>query len=237
YYRSDGLAEDKAKAEHWFRRAAQLGLSDAQYALGQVLSQGLTSAKNESEALQWYEQAAAQGHAKARVRANDLRQAGVTPQMAAVPAAPAQPEPAPAPAAQNQTAAVPDAPEPVPPAPPAAKPAAQPAAQPAAPSQPASQTAAQPATQPAAGMAGGFDIWLASEKSAAAAASYLSKAREAHPGLFAQAEGRVASADLGKGGLFYRVLAGGFASRAEARDGCASLHAEAPGTFCVVLSN
>jgi len=211
YFRGEGLNEDKAKAEMWFRRAAELGLADAQYALGQIRRLGLTGTVDESEALNWYQLAAAQGHEKAASEAAELRAAGVTPKAVAPLSPAATPQPAVA------------EPEPAPSAPAAPQVAETPPA------------AEAPANGSTAG-AGGYSLWLRSEREADAAAAVLADIEARHPEIFAEARGAVVSVRLGKGGVFHRVVAEGVASEATAAALCQRLRDAEPGAFCKVLA-
>lgn len=208
YFRGEGLNQDKAKAEMWFRRAAELGLADAQYALGQIRRLGLTGTVDEGEALNWYQLAAAQGHEKAASEAAELRAAGVTPKAVA----PLSPAPAPQPAMTK--------PEPAPAAPQVAE------------TPPAAEAPANGST----GDAGGYSLWLRSEREADAAAAALADIEARHPEIFAEARGAVVSVRLGKGGVFHRVVAEGVASKATAAALCQRLRGAEPGAFCKVLA-
>jgi hypothetical protein len=240
YFRGEGVAEDRGEALRWFRRAGELGLADAQYALGQIIRMGLAGEADEAEALHWYQQALAQGHVKAGTQAQQLRDAGVVAR---------RPAPAAPPAAPPAVAAS-EPPPPKPVAKPVAKPAApepesetvvieapEPAAEPvvAAVPEPKAEVAAAPAMAAAPG--GAYSAWLISFKDAAEARGYLAAAQAKHPALFAAAPGAVSAARPGQGGTFHRVLAGGLASRAAARDFCQRLRAAEPGAFCKVLAN
>ena len=142
-----------------------------------------------------------------------------TPQPVAKPAAPA-PEP------ETPETVVIEAPEP----------AAEPVV--AAVPEPKAEVAAAPAMAAAAAAPGGaYSAWLISFKDAAEARGYLAAAQAKHPALFAAAPGAVSAARPGQGGTFHRVLAGGLASRAAARDFCQRLRAAEPGAFCKVLAN
>lgn len=213
YFRGEGVAKDQDQAAGWFRRAGELGLAAAQYAMGQVTRMGLVPGANEADALGWYEMAAAQGDKKAQAQAGELRQAGVKPRAPRVKTA-------------AQTAA--PAPEPV-----AAKPKPEPVSQPA----PAPAQVAATPTPPGAPAPGPYRIWLISLKDQAEAGRYLRAAQARHPEIFAQAPGAVARSDLGKAGVFHRVVAGGLSSRQAARDLCRRLRAAEPGAFCKVLAN
>ncbi len=100
----------------------------------------------------------------------------------------------------------------------------------------APQVAAVPAgsAQPAA--RDGVRVWLASERDPAAAQAFWSKTRSAYPDLLAQAEPAYAKVDMGKSGVFYRVMAGPLGSRDAARDLCAMMRQKDEDAFCKVLS-
>ncbi|MFQ5773238.1 MAG: tetratricopeptide repeat protein [Kiloniellaceae bacterium] len=259
YFRGEGVAENKVEAERWFRRAAGLGLADAQYALGQIKLLGLNSQVDKGEALNWYQLAAAQGHAKAREQAELLRREGVKPRLAqtlsgaaedaggaleageagagkdqekpTLPPPPAPAQPASGPAAARKPA-LPEAPVIDKPA--AAAPKAEPA-----PTQVARQPQPQAAEKELAGSGGvhggTFRVWFRSEKSEAAAAGAVREIRRKHPNVFAGRRIVVAPADLGQGGVFYRVVAEGLPTAAAARALCQQLRGMDPAAFCKVL--
>lgn len=62
YQEGKGVAQDKPQALYWLRKAANQGYTQAQYALGQILSQKPSSWE---ESLRWLALAAQQGHAQA----------------------------------------------------------------------------------------------------------------------------------------------------------------------------
>jgi hypothetical protein len=220
YFRGEGVAKNQSQATGWFRRAGELGLAPAQYAMGQVIRMGLVAGGTKAEALGWYEMAAAQGDTKAQAQAEDLRQAGVKTRTPEVETAAKQPE------------AGPPAPEPLPPEPLPPEPAViempEPAVQAAVPAEP------KPAAPPPPGR---YRIWLISLKDQVEADRYLQAAQAKHPEIFAAAPGAVARSDLGKAGVFHRVVASGLPSREIARKLCRRLRAEDPGAFCKVLAN
>jgi hypothetical protein len=55
------MAQDYSEAARWYRKAADQGLADAQYNLGQMYRRGQGVARNYSEAVRWYRKAADQG--------------------------------------------------------------------------------------------------------------------------------------------------------------------------------
>ena len=243
YFRGEGVPEDRGEALGWFRRAGELGLADAQYALGQVIRLGMVGEADKAEALYWYQLAAAQGQLKSETQAQKLRDAGI---VARLPSGASEPSPAVA------------ASEPPPPPMPVAKPvepepetivvaAPEPEPEPetvviAAPEpEPMVAAASEPIAVPAAAApaaaSGPYGAWLISFKDAGEARAYLRSAEARHPALFAEASGAVVAAKPGAGRTFYRVVAGGLASRAAARDLCRRLRAAEPGAFCKALMN
>jgi TPR repeat protein len=63
------VRKDAVAAAAWFRKAALLGNPQAQFAYGEFCFEGLGGvAVDEAEAMNWYKEAAAQGHAKAKER-------------------------------------------------------------------------------------------------------------------------------------------------------------------------
>lgn len=65
-------AGDDAGAAAHLERAAECGSADAQFALAQLMYEGRGVEENRDEALFWYGEAAALGHAEARERLNEL---------------------------------------------------------------------------------------------------------------------------------------------------------------------
>jgi TPR repeat protein len=258
YYRGEGVAENKNVAVRWFRRSGELGLADAQYALGQVIRLGLIEAEK-GEALSWYQLAAAQGHVKAKAQAEELRKAGVKPKAltlktttaaAKAPSPPAKPVAKQKQVPAKQTARAQPAPEASSaagskPSPKATAPMSKPAPEPQpAPAQTQAAAVRAPPEPPApesvapqSAARGPYRVWLISLKDEAEAGRYLQAARTKHPAIFAEARGAVARADLGKGGVFHRVVAGGLPNRQAARDLCRRLRAEDPEAFCKILAN
>ncbi len=62
YYDGDGIAEDKAEAVGWFRKAAAQGSAQAQHNLGVMYDQGEGVAQDPVQAADWFRKAADQGH-------------------------------------------------------------------------------------------------------------------------------------------------------------------------------
>jgi TPR repeat protein len=73
YLDGRGIAQDKKEALKWFRKAADQGLPEAQYELGQLYQSGETVEKDRIESLKWYVLAANQKHPKAAKAAKELR--------------------------------------------------------------------------------------------------------------------------------------------------------------------
>ena len=68
-----GTAEDKVKAKLLFLSAADAGSADAQYHVGTMYARGRSGLKkNFTKAAGWYDKAADQGHAEARMQLEKL---------------------------------------------------------------------------------------------------------------------------------------------------------------------
>jgi uncharacterized protein len=67
YAHGDGVLQDYAAAERWYRKAAEQGHAAAQFNLGWYCAQGLVVEQNLEEAVGWYRKAAVQGNADAQV--------------------------------------------------------------------------------------------------------------------------------------------------------------------------
>ncbi len=65
-------AGDEAEAARQLERAAECGNVDAQFALAQLTLEGKGVAQNREEARFWFGEAAAQGHAEAKARLDEL---------------------------------------------------------------------------------------------------------------------------------------------------------------------
>lgn len=81
---------------------------------------------------------------------------------------------------------------------------------------------------------GSFLVQIAALRSQGAAETAWSKATSAAPDTFRGAEKRIQRADLGAKGVFYRLRAGAFATRADAIAFCESLKAD--GGQCIVVT-
>ena len=80
YLRGNGISKDPAQAAQWFLSAARRGIVDAQYASGEVYRLGIGGvAADAGVALSWYRKAGERGHEEARLQAQNLEIAGVTP--------------------------------------------------------------------------------------------------------------------------------------------------------------
>lgn len=62
-----GLPTDDDQAAYWFRKAAEQGYPEAQYALGNLYAEGRGVPQDDTEAVRWFREAAEQGHAAAQV--------------------------------------------------------------------------------------------------------------------------------------------------------------------------
>ena len=65
----DGIGaveQDFEQAAHWFRRAAELGMADAQYRLGYAYSHGVGVGQDIGQAVHWFRKAADQGQEEAQ---------------------------------------------------------------------------------------------------------------------------------------------------------------------------
>jgi len=105
------------------------------------------------------------------------------------------------------------------------------------PAAPKAQTTAKPAENapppPPTAKPGGYAIHLASLRTVAGAERQWAELQAAFPALLGGLPLALAPADLGKRGVFQRVLAGSFARRAEAGDLCARLKAK--NQYCTVV--
>ena len=68
---------DAKKAYEWLGMAAEAGLTNAQYTMGDVLLRGKGVKQDQSAAVGWYERASGQGHAEARFKLAALYFAGI----------------------------------------------------------------------------------------------------------------------------------------------------------------
>ena len=66
YYVGKDVQKDDAKAEKWYRNAAEQGDANAQYNLGLMYNSGEGVPRDNAEALKWYSKAAEQGDANAQ---------------------------------------------------------------------------------------------------------------------------------------------------------------------------
>jgi len=67
-----GVVQDFKEAVKWFRKAAEQGNADAQYALGRAYHEGQGVDYNYTEAVKWLKKAAEQGQSDAIYRLEDL---------------------------------------------------------------------------------------------------------------------------------------------------------------------
>ena len=62
-----GIKKDNEKAINWYTKAAVLGNPEAQYMLGNIYFKGKITPKNTQKALQYFQDAADQGHSKSSI--------------------------------------------------------------------------------------------------------------------------------------------------------------------------
>ncbi len=67
YANGIGTRTNEKKAAEWYYKAANQGLSEAQYQLGKIYEKGIGFQQDDKEAIKWYEQAAKQNHVKAQL--------------------------------------------------------------------------------------------------------------------------------------------------------------------------
>ena len=60
YSKGEGTAVDKAKALHWYEKAAEQGQADAQFICGGMYFAGEGTARDKARAKQWIQKAASQ---------------------------------------------------------------------------------------------------------------------------------------------------------------------------------
>jgi TPR repeat protein len=75
YSGGHAIAVDRAKAEHWFRAAAERGHGQAQLMLGRYLRSGAAGHSDLKQARHWLEMAATQGIVDADAELADLDRA------------------------------------------------------------------------------------------------------------------------------------------------------------------
>src|SRR3546814_16312638 len=74
--RSEGGTQDSAAAASWFRKAAQRGVVDSQYNLGQLYQAGSGVPRDLAQAYKWFSIAASDGDGPSRAAAVDLAEIG-----------------------------------------------------------------------------------------------------------------------------------------------------------------
>ncbi|MBR4985961.1 MAG: sel1 repeat family protein, partial [Proteobacteria bacterium] len=72
YQKGEGVAQDKAQAAEWYRKAAEQGLGVAQYSLGLLYQKGEGVAQDKAQAVEWIRKAAEQGYSDAVVALQNL---------------------------------------------------------------------------------------------------------------------------------------------------------------------
>ena len=71
FERGQGIPQDYAEAEKWYRLAAEQGKADAQYYLGNMYRE-VNGSKDYAEAVIWYSKAAEQGKAEAQNKLGEM---------------------------------------------------------------------------------------------------------------------------------------------------------------------
>lgn len=69
-----GLSTDIALAIYWYKKAAQNGFSDAQFAMGQFYEMGKGMEKDPYISYYWYKKAAENGHKEAKKKISIFKQ-------------------------------------------------------------------------------------------------------------------------------------------------------------------
>ncbi len=125
-------------------------------------------------------------------------------------------------------------PQSAPPPPTAAAPPQKPAPPPqkAAPPPQKAQPPAQLAAAPPATPSGRFVVQVAAMRSASQAQAYWTRLVDKHPQLLGNLKLDVQRADLGNRGIFFRVRAASFDTKAKASELCTALKSR--GTDCIV---
>ncbi|MBR4877012.1 MAG: SEL1-like repeat protein, partial [Rhodocyclaceae bacterium] len=72
HYDGAGVAQDYARARHWFEQVAAQGHAQAQFHLGELYEHGAGVARDDVQARRWFEQAAAQHHARAKQHLREM---------------------------------------------------------------------------------------------------------------------------------------------------------------------
>ena len=62
-----GTIQDYTQAVHWYKKAAEQGLAEAQTSLGWFYENGKGTDKDYTQAISWYKKAAEQGDTKAKL--------------------------------------------------------------------------------------------------------------------------------------------------------------------------
>src|SRR5262249_10222617 len=93
-------------------------------------------------------------------------------------------------------------------------------------------------TQTQVATAPGVHVWLSSQRSHELAERGWKELQTAYPDLLGKLELTVREVDLGAAkGVWYRVYAGPFASKQEAKDLCAKIKAKPPNSNCLVAAD
>jgi TPR repeat protein len=66
YYQGKGVTHDYQQAFNWYSKAAEQGVSEAQYSLGDIYCEGKGITQDYKQAFKWFSRAAEQGHSAAQ---------------------------------------------------------------------------------------------------------------------------------------------------------------------------
>ena len=202
YETGNGTSQNYAVAAKWYRMAAEQGDVDAQIGLAALYRYGLGVPADAEAAKLWYGRAAEQGDPRARFHLESLENETAS-RIIAAETLPAETPPAEIPtaetaAAESEIAAI-------------------------APAAPVQLAAAQSAAvQPAAG-GGRFGVQLAAYRQSDGAEAAWNTLRAAHPDLLGGLEAAYLRTELADGGVVFRLVAGGFETKAAAGALCARL--------------
>ena len=72
-YHGEGGQQDTADSVRWFRRSAEMGMTDSQFNLATLYDQGKVVPQNKAEAYKWYLIAAGKGDKDAKSAAETLK--------------------------------------------------------------------------------------------------------------------------------------------------------------------
>ena len=76
YAQGQGVPQDDTEAAKWYRKAAEQGIAEVQYSLGQMYRRGQGVPQDNAEAVKWYRKAAEQGIAEAQYSLGQMYRRG-----------------------------------------------------------------------------------------------------------------------------------------------------------------